>query len=246
MRCDWFAISEQGGDPAGNQDYALVDPDGSVFIIADGMGGRPGGAQASQVAAGAFLAAVWEAPADARLDPAILRQAVARANDAVLAMARADPLLEGMGTTLSAVVLARARGTIIHVGDSRVYHFGRGWVQQLTEDHTLATDLVARRYLSEEGAMRFHLRNALSRAVGIKPTVEADLIDLAVAPGEGLLLATDGLMKVLPPQGFLEATLAQAEGTDAQALCRMIIATALARDPDDNITAVVVRVLDGD
>ena len=246
MRFDWFAISDKGGDPAGNQDYALVDPDGRVFIVADGLGGRPGGARASQTAASAFLEAVWQAPDAARLDRAVLQHAVARANDAVRAVARADPSLEGMGTTLSAVVLAGARGKIVHVGDSRVYHFGRGWVQQLTEDQTLATDLVARRYFGEEGAARFHLRNALSRAVGIKPIVEADLIDLTVAPGDGLLLATDGLMKALPPQGFLENALAQAADTDARTLCRTIIDTALGRDPDDHITAVVVRVMDGE
>ena len=246
MRFDWFSLSEQGRDPHGNEDFALGSPEAGVFVVADGMGGRPGGAQASQIAATSFVdgrrgdrAAVAD-----RRKTETLQDAVAEANTAVRAAARADPALAGMGTTLTAAVLVQNRGRIVHIGDSRAYLFGRGWVQQLTEDHTLAAELVARRYLSEAGAIRFPLRNVLSRAVGARPNVEADLLALALEPDEALLLATDGLFKALPPLA-LETLLTTAGDPGAEALSRTIVDAALGGDPEDNVTALVVRVRDG-
>jgi len=241
MRFDWFSLSEQGRDPHGNEDFALGAPDAGVFVVADGMGGRPGGAQASQIAATTFVDAVRRAAVADRRKTETLQEAVAEANTAVRAAARADPALAGMGTTLTAAVLVQNRGRIVHVGDSRAYLFGRRWVQQLTEDHTLASELVARRYLDEAGAVRFPLRNVLSRAVGTRPNVEADLLDLAMGPDEALLLATDGLFKALPPLA-LEPVLTTADDGNAETLCRKIVGMALGGRPEDNITALVLRV----
>ena len=243
MRFDWFAISEQGAHPHGNDDVALGVPDTGVFVVADGMGGRPGGAQASQIAATVFVQAVRRATVADRLKTEMLQGAVAEANTAVLAAAAADPALAGMGTTLTAAVLVQNYGRIVHVGDTRAYLFGRGWVQQLTEDHTLAAELLARRYLSEEGAMRFPHQNILSRAVGTRATIEADLLTLALEPDEALLLATDGLFKAVPPLS-LAPLLTTADGADARTLCRTIVDAALNGAPDDNVTALVLRIVD--
>jgi protein phosphatase len=244
-RYDWFAMSESGGRPDGNDDCVLGDPEAGVFVIADGLGGRPGGAQASRAATRALLDALRALPPESRGCDDALRGAVAAANAAVRDVARRDPALEGLGTTLSAVVFAGGRCRVVHVGDSRVCLLRDGAVGQVTMDHTLAAELVARNHLSAEGARRYPLRNVLSRSLGPRETVEPDLETIPLRPGDRLLLATDGVAEVLPPSQ-LAAAIAGAGADTAEAVCRAVMRAALAAGPRDNVTAAVVRPLDAE
>jgi len=237
---DAFAVSEQGRSPDGNEDYAVVAPEDGVFIVADGMGGRPGGDRASRVGAEAFHAQVRCLVPDERLDDRCLRGALSEANDAVRALARGDPTLTGLGTTLSAVVWAGGEGRIVHVGDSRVYRYRQGNLEQLTADHTLVAELVARHHLSTEAARRYPLKNVLSRSLGPRGSVQPDIAPLALAPGDWLLLATDGLAQSLPARRL--ASVIGEAGTDgAEALCRAVMAAALEGPTEDNITVLAAR-----
>ena len=235
-----FAISEQGADPDGNDDFVATDPELGMFVIADGMGGRPGGSQASRVATETFLEQMRRLDASSRLDQASLRRAIAITNSKVRSVGEINPLLAGLGTTLSAVLLDGARGKIVHIGDSRIYRFRAGKLEQLTKDHTLVAELVEGNELSLEAARQYPLRHVLSRSVGTQETVEPDIHDLDLAPHDCLILATDGLTDALSDDG-LSRVMTERRSEDAETMCKAITEAAISNAPQDNVTVAVVR-----
>ncbi len=237
---DCFGLSEQGSDLESNDDFVVTDPKLGVFLVADGMGGRLGGAHASRLAAQVFLESLRSLEPFQRLEHGRLLEAVARANQEIHSAGEHDPLVAGLGTTFSAAVMQEARGKLVHIGDSRIYLFHEGRLEQQTRDHTLVAELVARKHLSPEGAKRYPLRNVLSRALGTEETVEADVADLTLHSGEWLVLATDGLTKALD-LAELARLVSRFAGETAEILCRNLISAAVQEHPDDNVTVAVVR-----
>ena len=238
---DCFAISDSGGSFDTNEDSLVADPGAGIFVVADGMGGRPGGSQASAVAAAAFVRSLRALAPAARLELPFLREAIVAANLAVRSIGQSEPSLAGLGTTLAAVVVHGSSAGAVHVGDSRVYLFRDGRLEQLTEDHTLVAELVARHDLSLERAQSFPLRNVLSRCIGTQESVEADVHFFQVRPGDWLLLATDGLagaMNFADLQGIMVIQRQKAP----QQMCEAIVRSALQNDPEDNLTVISVRV----
>ncbi|OGO07222.1 MAG: hypothetical protein A2Y61_02850 [Chloroflexi bacterium RBG_13_60_13] len=237
---EFSALSEQGLDPDGNDDFVAMDPELGAFVIADGMGGRPGGSQASTVAAETFLEYMRRLDAPSRLDESSLRGAVAVANSAVRSLGETNPMLSGLGTTLSAVVLDGPRGKTVHVGDSRIYRFGAGRLERLTRDHTLVAELVERNELSAEAAKRHPLRNVLSRSLGMPQTVEPDICDLELGPEDWLMLTTDGLAAALSEED-LSGILRECRYESAEGICTAVMDAAMANEPEDNVTVAAVR-----
>lgn len=237
---DWFALSERGPDMDANQDVVLADPETGIFVVADGMGGRPGGAEASRVAAESFLEQVRHLEVSLRTDDYMLRSAVDVVNKKVRSIADTNPLLSGLGTTLSAVILDGTRGKIVHIGDSRVYLFRGNKLEQLTKDHTLVAELMERKHLSVEGARRYPLRHVLSRSLGTRETVEPDINDVALSPNDWLILATDGVTKAFDPDRLCEIVRSE-DGGNAEDICRQIMAAVMRQSPDDNATVAVVK-----
>jgi serine/threonine protein phosphatase PrpC len=240
---DCFTMSEQAALPH-NEDCVLAEPGYGVFAVADGMGGRPGGAQASRLAVRAFMDHLRRVNPSQIDSPAALRNAVAMANTAIRAVVEADPKMHGMGTTLTAAVLTEGGGRIVHVGDSRAYLFAGGQLEQLTQDHTLVSELVDRKMLAEEAVDSFLLRHVLSRAIGTRPSVEPEIVDFHLTQYDWLLLATDGFCNALGPEEMAGLILFSA-GDNAQSLCRTLMRTALNADPQDNVTLAVIRRLGG-
>jgi len=241
---DWFTMSEQAALPH-NEDCVLAEPGYGVFVVADGMGGRPGGAQASRLAVRAFMDYLRRVKPSQIDSPAALRNAVAMANTAIRAVVEADPKMQGMGTTLTAAVLTEEGGRIVHVGDSRAYLFADGQLEQLTQDHTLASELADREMLAAEAADSFSLQNVLSRAIGTRPSVEPEIVDFHLTQYDWLLLATDGFCNALGPEEMAGLILFSA-GENAQSLCRTLMRTALNAEPQDNVTLAVIRRLGGE
>jgi len=234
---DWYAISEHAGLPH-NDDFVLAEPGYGVFLVADGMGGRPGGAQASRVAARAFMDYLRRVNPAAIASPAALRKAVSAANKAVHEIVRTDPRMAGMGTTLSAAVLPGTGGRIVHVGDSRIYRYRQGRLEQLTEDHTLEAEMLAHDMLPQAG--EFAMRHVLSRAVGTQPTVEPHIAGLDLGGEDWLLLATDGFYNAIPAERMQDIAIVNAAAS-AHVLCRTLVRAALDAGPQDNVTLAVVR-----
>jgi protein phosphatase len=234
-----FGLSEIAGHDR-NEDAWACRPELGVFVVADGMGGGPGAAQASRTAVEAFWKGIEGLAPRERLDDAALRRVVADVNRAVMALAEADPALTGLGTTLSGAVLADGALRLVHVGDSRIYRHRGGAIEQLTPDHTVAAELVALERLSREGARKHPLRGMLSRYVGSTRDASPEIVTVDARGGDWLLLATDGLTAVLADEDI--TALLAAAPPRAEARCRTLVEAALARNPPDNVTLVSFEV----
>ncbi|HVH47385.1 MAG TPA: protein phosphatase 2C domain-containing protein [Labilithrix sp.] len=221
-----------------NEDSLLVEDAENLFAIADGMGGYRGGELASQLAvraiAGAFRAAAFEGPAHQGIpqDATNLARAIQMANAGILELVGRKPELEGMGTTVCAARFSpkKQRLYVGHVGDSRCYRWRDGELAQMTADHTMADLGVA-------GPESTHL----SRAVGVWPTVPIDIVMAVPRPGDAYLLCSDGLTKMLSDGDIADAL--RATG-DAKVTVERLVSLANANGGKDNITVILVQVLD--
>lgn len=236
-RFAWGVASDVGRVRRINQDRAVAT--GTVFAVADGMGGHRGGEVAAAIAA-EVLAVDRPLPSvDALLD--LVRQA----NAEIVEQAGADLHLRGMGTTVCALaeivdpVEGRHLG-VANVGDSRLYLFTGGRLTQVTEDHSLVETLVRDGRLSREEALRHPQRNILTRALGTDGKVLVDGWELAAVPGDRYLVCSDGLFNELDPDEMVDR-LGEADPEEA---ARHLVEAACAAGGRDNVTAVVVDVLE--
>jgi serine/threonine protein phosphatase PrpC len=223
-----------------NQDQLLVVS--GLYAVADGMGGHAAGEVASATAVRALRAA-FEA-SDERSARSLLNAANA-ANRAVWEQAQAHRAMHGMGTTLVALaVVEREDGTnglaIAHIGDSRAYRYRDGQLTQLTVDHSYVQELVDDGQISQAQAAVHPQRHVLTRALGVEPSVDIDLLALEPRHGDRYLLCSDGL-----PREAIDAEIASVLGRfpDPSEAANELIALANSRGGSDNITVVVVDVL---
>jgi serine/threonine protein phosphatase PrpC len=221
-----------------NEDrYALV-PDLGLYLVADGMGGHKSGQLASQLAAEAsILAAQALEGATASLSEK-LRQVVACANREIFTTAQARPELEGMGTTLVALLASGERVALAHVGDSRAYLIRGEHFRLLTDDHSLVGELLRRNEISEEDAREHPHRHILTRALGVRPSVQGDLIEMTPHNGDVFALLSDGLTNHVRDE---EIAIAVNASPDLQVVCDSLVNFANDRGGSDNITVVLVR-----
>ncbi len=239
------AVSYLGRRP-NNEDFhramAFRLPMGHLLFlaVADGMGGQEAGEWASKVAIEALTEAVR-----AYVDQVnqgrrvvgfaeLLDRAFALAQRRVLREGE-KPGRKGMGTTLTAFLLAdwSREGVVAHIGDSRAYRLMPDGVRRITEDHSWVAEQVRMGLLSPQEAERHPFRNLLTRAIGLQEA-KADLYPVRLLPGEGVLLATDGLYTLVPEEEWRF-------GRDLQADLEALAALALRRGGGDNLTAVAVR-----
>jgi serine/threonine protein phosphatase PrpC len=224
-----------------NQDHVIVAD--QVFVVADGMGGHRGGEVASEVAAQSFIEHFTEPT------PSELRNAVQAANHDVVVQASTDPDLRGMGTTVVALAAvtddAGPHLSIVNVGDSRAYLLpaGTSELRQITEDHSLVQTLVRQGQLTPADAAVHPQRNIVTRALGIDDRVLIDSFDVLAVAGDRYLLCSDGLFNEVP-ESRLATVLRQY--TDPQAAADELVRLANDHGGRDNITVVVVDVLDAD
>jgi protein phosphatase len=232
------ARTDVGRKRAANEDRYALAPELGLYLVADGMGGHTAGQVASELAAEGAVAALRalegaEAPLTEKL-----RYSVAAANRSIFATARARPELTGMGTTLVAVLVDGQRVALAHVGDSRAYLVRGGRIRRLTDDHSLVAELVRRREISERDARGHPHRHVLTRALGVRRAVEADLAELTPAGGDLFVLCSDGLTGHVDDDEIARTVLAD---PDLDAVCERLVELANERGGDDNITVVLVR-----
>ena len=236
MKLAAASATDQGLVRSNNEDAFLIDDQRALFAVADGMGGHRGGEVASHTAIEALRAAI------ANGTP--LHDAITRANTAVLTRAAGDDQLTGMGTTMTAVVAIGGRQLLIgHVGDSRAYMLHEGTMRRATDDHSLVEELVREGRLTPEQAEAHPQRAIVTRALGVDDPVDVDLYTLDVEAGDRVLLCSDGLTTMVRERDI--ERLARAE-PDPQRLADALVAAANAAGGEDNITVVVVDVLEAD
>lgn len=226
--------TDVGRHREGNEDSCFAG--GHLFIVADGLGGHKGGEVASALAVETVRSLADLEAARAAAD---LASVVRAANQAVLDRARSDADLSGMGTTMTAVVIAGSTARLVHVGDSRCYLIRDGVIQQLTQDHTMVARMVRDGRLTPQEAEQHPQRSMLTRAVGSEPQIDLDEADIALAPGDRLLLCSDGLTNMLTDGEI--AALAR-DGDDLDAICDALVDAANAHGGVDNITVVLVDI----
>lgn len=233
------AGSHKGMIREGNEDSGYAGP--RLLAIADGMGGAAAGEVASSEAISTIVALDDDVPGSDILTS--LGTAVQRANDQLRAMVEEDPQLEGMGTTLTALLWTGQRLGLVHVGDSRAYLLRDGVLTQITQDHTWVQRLVDEGRITEEEATTHPQRSLLMRALGSGEHVEPDLSIREVRAGDRYLICSDGLSGVVSHQ-TLEDTLASYQGP--QETVQNLIELALRGGGPDNITVIIADVLDLD
>ncbi|MEU6573206.1 Stp1/IreP family PP2C-type Ser/Thr phosphatase [Streptomyces sp. NPDC046805] len=222
-----------------NEDSGYAGP--RLLAIADGMGGQAAGEVASSEVISTLVTLDDDVPGSDILTS--LGVAVQRANDQLRAMVEEDPQLEGMGTTLTALLWTGQRLGLVHVGDSRAYLLRDGVLSQITQDHTWVQRLVDEGRITEEEATTHPQRSLLMRALGSSDHVEPDLSIREVRAGDRYLICSDGLSGVVSHQ-TMEETLASYQGP--QETVHELIQLALRGGGPDNITVIVADVLDLD
>ncbi|ALO94896.1 Magnesium or manganese-dependent protein phosphatase [Streptomyces hygroscopicus subsp. limoneus] len=233
------AGSHKGMIREGNEDSGYAGP--RLLAIADGMGGQAAGEVASSEVISTLVTLDDDVPGSDILTS--LGVAVQRANDQLRAMVEEDPQLEGMGTTLTALLWTGQRLGLVHVGDSRAYLLRDGVLTQITQDHTWVQRLVDEGRITEEEATTHPQRSLLMRALGSGDHVEPDLSIREVRAGDRYLICSDGLSGVVSHQ-TMEETLASYQGP--QETVQELIQLALRGGGPDNITVIVADVLDLD
>lgn len=245
-------ISDVGRKREHNEDSFLVDDRLGLYIVADGMGGHQGGGTASRLAVetirqGVLRAAeqdpellTWAGPmAEAPLRE-VLRGAVEGACGAIYRAAQADPALQGMGTTVTALAVARAGAFLAHVGDSRCYLVRGSGIFQLSEDHSLVNEQLKAGAITPEEARTSRFRNIITRSVGFEEQVAVDVVGLEVRGGDRLVVCCDGLTNLVEDAEIRDLVLA----ADADEAPRRLVQLANERGGDDNITVIVLHLGD--
>lgn len=251
------AATDVGRQRNHNEDNFLIDKKLQLFIVADGMGGHAAGEVASSIAVHELRDSVY-ANRDllarlARGEPDVqgveilqmLEHAVQSACGAVYDRAQEEPDKRGMGTTASVLLIVNTkeapRGFIAHVGDSRIYLTRQNQCHQLTEDHSLMNELVKRGKIKPgeiDNSPYKQFKNAVTRAVGVYPSVEVDTFDFDILPGDQFLMCSDGLYVYLD-----EATLPQMlSAPDIKDIPKRLVDLANEGGGHDNITTVLIRV----
>ncbi|MBU7597866.1 Stp1/IreP family PP2C-type Ser/Thr phosphatase [Streptomyces sp. P38-E01] len=222
-----------------NEDSGYAGP--RLLAVADGMGGQAAGEVASSEVISTIVELDEDVPGSDILTT--LGSSVARANEQLRVMVEEDPQLEGMGTTLTALLWTGQRLGLVHVGDSRAYLLRDGVLTQITQDHTWVQRLVDEGRITEEEATTHPQRSLLMRALGSGDHVEPDLSVREVRAGDRYLICSDGLSGVVSHQ-TLEDTLSSYQGP--QETVEELIQLALRGGGPDNITVIIADVLDVD
>lgn len=213
----------------------------TLLVVCDGMGGSNAGEVASRMAVEAVVRVFAE---DQGQDPvAALTKAIETANAEVHEHSRSRADLSGMGTTCTAVALRGQELFVAHVGDSRAYRVRGGQLKQLTQDHSLVAQLVARGQITAADARTDPRRNVVTRSVGVGPEVEVDALEIPdpMRPGDTIVICSDGLHGQVTDDEIAEIG---SEESLEQA-CQNLIELANARGGPDNITVAMAR-LEGD
>ena len=226
-----------------NEDYVKhhvpLEPEqlarkGSIYLVADGMGGHQAGDVASRGAVEKAIEHYYEDSSD-EIGKSLIR-AFQIANEQIHAQAEADPSKSGMGTTLVAAVILGRKVYVANVGDSRAYLINRQKMTQITHDHSWVEEQVRVGLLTPEQALRHPQRNLVTRALGSRPSVEVDLFEGEIDAGDTLLLCSDGLTGRVKDREIERIV----RDSHPQQAAKELVDLANERGGKDNITVLII------
>jgi len=243
------AVTDRGRKRPSNEDAFGFSVEHGVYVVCDGMGGAAAGEVASSLAVDEMMRLLTHRSSENPL-PADAEQAVNAANQVILKRAQRSPKLNGMGTTLVALLVSGNHAWMVNVGDSRGYRLRNSHpnsspnphpnphLDQITVDHSLVEEQVRIGQMTRLEASRSPLRNVITRALGTQSSVTPDIFELQAEPGDLFLLCSDGLTRELS-----DADIETILGTDVplDQLCTRLVAEANEAGGHDNITCLLVR-----
>jgi protein phosphatase len=250
MRVEVAGQSHVGMKRNHNEDSFLVMPEEQLYCVADGMGGHFAGEIASRIAIDELAEffrltshdsdVTWPFKMDKsrNYDENRLTTGIKLANARIFEAASGDPNYRGMGTTIATVHFAESSVYVGHVGDSRVYRFRDGRLEQMTEDHSLLNDYLKTKKLTPEEIEAFPHKNVIVRALGMRDTVQVDVGRLEPQDGDLFLLCSDGLSGMVSDvemEQVLQTT------PDLEAACARLVEMANAAGGNDNVTCILAR-----
>jgi protein phosphatase len=218
-----------------NEDSFVAVTGSGVFAVADGIGGHDHGEIASATIVQSLAAITPQPDSAALLEACKTRLIEANAKIRVLAAQRGKTTM--MGSTVVALTIHDGRYACLWAGDSRAYLSRGGSLQQITRDHTEVEDLMERGLLSLEEARLWPRRNVVTRALGVSDEIDLEVRSGVAQPGDAFLLCSDGLTLHVEPSELRS----EVESRGPQRACDELVALALDRGGQDNITVIVVR-----
>ena len=202
-KLDIYGLTDEGLVREHNEDYISWIIEYGLVILADGMGGHNAGEVASELAVTSITDALEEVLSPEIKDASdmdykeAVHQAVVFANDEINQHAKKHPECTGMGTTVVMTLFHDSKVILACVGDSRIYRFRKGELQQVTTDHSLVQEMIDNGYMSEEEAMNSTNRNLITRALGIAEEVKVDVTQSDIEKDDIYLLCSDGLSDMI-------------------------------------------------
>ena len=237
-----------------NEDSLGWDDGVGIYVVCDGMGGAQAGEVSSKMCVDLLLdyfrqskqnggyTDATDIPDDISPAGRHLWSAIQQANSAIFDAGQKNDFQQGMGTTIVAAFFHDdGLLTLAHAGDSRVYRLRNGAIEQITQDHSLVAEQVRRGMMSAEQAERSELQNIIIRALGSEQALEPDVQDLLALQEDVYLLATDGLTKLVKPDA-LKTIIEDSRSLDSA--CEQLIQAAKDHGGDDNITCLLLRVVE--
>lgn len=244
---DFAAATDIGCHRGNNEDSFGYDAELHVYVVCDGMGGSAAGEVASGMAVRALietfevLGAVGVDGGEGLVAEERLLRSIQEANRQVREASDANPQLFSMGTTLVSACLDGGRLVVGNVGDSRAYRIRGGVCSQVTLDHSLIDEQLRQGLITPEMAALSNLQSVITRAIGASDSVDPDLFEVDLQLGDMFLLTSDGLTRYAKPEDIAAMAAPEAELT---AICQGLIEHAKERGGADNITCMMLRVVE--
>lgn len=236
---------------SGNEDYLYLDDRNRLYVVCDGMGGHQAGEVASMSAVQTLEVAHNQLRrgilGDDHLSPGrtlpdetdLLLRSIRLANREIYGKAAANPSMSGMGTTIVAVAFEHDLAGIAHVGDSRAYRLDKKKLTPLTSDHSWVSEMQAAHNLSAQEAESLVGRNVITRALGVRETVEVDCRLIKVNPGDIFILCSDGLCGFADDDEIFDV--ANRVRDDLQKIVDRLVQFANDRGGNDNVTVIAIK-----
>jgi len=247
-----FGLTDVGLVRDNNEDSIGENQDLGLAVLADGMGGHRGGEVASAITVSTILELLANELKNIKpgeidevsgysLESIAVNDAVTKANENVFTSSIENSRYRGMGTTVVVLLFHDDHFTVAHVGDSRLYRYRDGELEQITRDHSLMQELVDRGFYTTDQARESLNKNLVTRAIGAEESVEVDLLEDVAHPGDIYLLCSDGLTDMLEDDVIKNTMTDNSE--DLEKIATELIRLSNESGGKDNISAILARPL---
>jgi serine/threonine protein phosphatase PrpC len=238
----WAAETHVGKVRQENEDSYFADPEPGIFIVSDGMGGHRGGALASGIVVEDLPVMIENALDKLRVGTprtikAILEKAIAEQSRQLQLEGTSEAGFRDMGATLVVALLRKGRCFIANIGDSRAYRLRKGRLVQLTQDHSVVSELIEKGHIEPEEAADHDAQGLITRYVGMDEKAHPHVHSFALKEADRILLCTDGLTDMVADEAIAAILKTKA---DPQTACKSLVAAANEAGGHDNVTTLVI------